>query len=89
MKFYDNTKTIYLETDASGVGLEAALLQLHEGTTCQKDIVPNNTILCPIALASKGFKVQNADAATLSERTRAYFMPLKNFIIIVLPGKSS
>ena len=53
MKFYNDTKPLYLETDASRVGLGAALLQLHEGTTCQKDVAPDNTILCPIAFASK------------------------------------
>ena len=26
---------------------------MHEGTACQKDIAPNNTILCPITFASK------------------------------------
>ena len=53
MKFYDDTKPLYLETDISRVGLGAAPLQTQEGTTCQKDIVPDNTILCPIAFASK------------------------------------
>ena len=53
MTFYDVTKLLYLETDASGVGLSAALLQMHEGTTCQKDTVPDNTILHPTAFASK------------------------------------
>ena len=49
MKFYDDTKPLYLETDASRVGLEAVLLQLCKGTFCQKDMVPDNTILHPIA----------------------------------------
>ena len=45
--------TLYLEKDISRVGLGAALLQTLEGTTCQKDMVPDNTILHPIAFASK------------------------------------
>ena len=53
MKFYDDTKLLYLETDASRVGLGAALLQMQEGMTCQKDVVPDNTTLCPTAFASK------------------------------------
>ena len=53
MNFYDDTKLLYLETDTSGVGLGAALLQISEGTSCQKDMVPDNTILHPIAFASK------------------------------------
>ena len=53
MKFYDDTKPLYLETDTSRVGLGATLLQTQDGTTCQKDMVPDNTILCPIVFASK------------------------------------
>ena len=53
MKFYDDTKLLYLETDASGVGLGAAILQLRDNTTCQTHVAPNNTIICPIAFASK------------------------------------
>ena len=53
MKFYNDTKPLYLETDVSGVGLAAALLQLHDNAMCQKDMAPDNTILCPIAFASK------------------------------------
>ena len=53
MKFYDDTKPLYLKTDAYGVGLGAALLQTWEGTTSQKEMVPDNTILHPTAFASK------------------------------------
>ena len=53
MKFYDDTKPFYLETDTSGVGLGTALLQTQEGTRCQTDMVPDNTILHPTAFASK------------------------------------
>ena len=53
MKFYDDTKPLYLETDMFGVGLGAALLQLRDNTGCQKDTAPDNTILCPITYASK------------------------------------
>ena len=53
MKFYNDTKPLYLKTDTSRVGLGAALLQTWEGTTWQKDMVPDNTILHPIAFASK------------------------------------
>ena len=53
MKFYDDTKPLYLETDASGVGLGSALLQMHEGTTCQKDTVPETLFCAPSHLLAK------------------------------------
>ena len=53
MKFYDDTKPLYIKTDASGIGLRAALLQLRDNTVCQKGMVPDSTILQPITFASK------------------------------------
>ena len=53
MKFYNETKPLYLKTDASGIGLGATLLQARDGTTCPKDIAPANTIVRPIMFASK------------------------------------
>ena len=45
MKFNNETKPLYLETDASGIGLNAALLQTRDGMKCPKDSTPDNTIL--------------------------------------------
>ena len=53
MKFYDETKPLYLETDASGVGISAALLQTRDEMTHPRDTAPDNTILRPTAFASK------------------------------------
>ena len=53
MKFYDDTKLLYLKTDACGIGLGAALLQLRDNMNCPKDTAPDNTILCPTAFPSK------------------------------------
>ena len=53
MKFYDETKPLYLEMDVSRIGLGATLLLTRDGTTCPKDTAPDNTILRPITFASK------------------------------------
>ena len=47
MKFYDDTKPLYLKSDA------AALLQLRDNMNCPKHTALENTILCPIVFASK------------------------------------
>ena len=79
MKFYDDTKPLYLKTDASGVGLGAALLQTQEGTTCQKDMVTDNTILHPIALASKSLMDAEQRYSNIEREALGIFHRLKNF----------
>ena len=37
MKFYDETKPLHIETDASGVGLGVALLQTRSSTNSHRD----------------------------------------------------
>ena len=51
MKFYDVLKALYLEIDASGIGLGASLLQMTEGINCGCDEVADNVTLCLIAFA--------------------------------------
>ena len=53
MKFYDETKAQYIETDASGVGLGAALLQTRSNANCHRDEALDNSILGPTAFSSK------------------------------------
>ena len=38
MKFYDDTKLLYLGKDASGISLGVALLQLRDNMTAQKTL---------------------------------------------------
>ena len=51
MKVYGETKSLYLESDASGIGLGASVLQTRDGVICPMYIAPDNTILRPIAFA--------------------------------------
>ena len=90
MKFYDDTKPLYLETDASRIGLGTALLQMCERTACQKDIAPDNTTMCPNAFASKSLTGAEHRYSNIErEALGIIYMASKNFTVIVLPGKSS
>ena len=80
MKFYSGTtKPLYLETDASRVGLGAALLQTWEGPTCQRDTVPDNTILHPIAFASKSLTGTECRCSNIEREALGILHGLKKF----------
>ena len=53
MKFYDETKPLYIETEASGVELGAALLQIRSNRSCLRHEAPDNSILRPIGFLAK------------------------------------
>ena len=50
MKCYDETKSLYIETDLSGVGLGAALLQTRSNNSCPRVEAPNNSVPRPVTL---------------------------------------
>ena len=88
MKFYDKTKLLYIKTDVSGVGLEAALLQTRDNMSCHREEVPDNSILRPTAFASKiltGAEKRHSNIE--GEALDIVCVPLKSSIIIALTGR--
>ena len=79
MKFNANSKPLYLETDGFRVGLGAALLQTWEGTTCLKHMVPDNTILHPIAFANKGLTGAESRYSNVEREALGILHRLKKF----------
>ena len=53
MKFYNTCRSLYLETDSTGVSLGARLLQVRDGMNFRCDKVLDNATLDPTAFASK------------------------------------
>ena len=53
MVYYDARKPLYLEHDASGVGLDTTLLQVRDNLNCGYDEAPDSAMFWPIAFASK------------------------------------
>ena len=78
MKFYDETKPLYLETDESGIGLGATLLQTRDGMTCSKDVAPDNTILRPIIFASKSLTSVDLRYSNTEREVKCRFLILLN-----------
>ena len=46
VKFYNVARPLYLETDASSIGLAPGLLQVRDGMSCRCDEIPDNALLC-------------------------------------------
>ena len=84
MKFYDETKLLYTETDAFLVGLGAALLQTRDITEMKHQITASSD---PHYLPSRASLMQRRDAAILKEKHCTYCMALKSPIIISLSGR--
>ena len=53
MKFYYETKPLYIQTDAPGVGLGVALIHIRSNKNCHWDEAPDNSILSPYVFTSK------------------------------------
>ena len=84
MKFYKETQPLYLETDASGVGLGAALLQTRSGTSCPRDKALDNSILRPSTFASKSLSSAERRYSNIERKALGILHRLKNSITTAL-----
>ena len=75
MKFYNETKPLYLETDASGVGLGMT----RNGTSCIRDTAPDNNILRPITFASKSLSSTEKRYNNIERESLGILHGLKKF----------
>ena len=87
MKFYDENKPLYIETDVSGIGLGAALVQIRSYISCHRFEVPGNSILRPLHFPARASPGQKRDTAILKKKHWAYCVALKNSIIIASPER--
>ena len=84
MKFYDETKPLYLETDVSGVGLGAALVQTRSDTSFPRDTAPDNSIFRPILFASKSLSGAERRYSNIEREALGILYRLKNVPSLLL-----
>ena len=84
MRFHDETKPLYIETDASGVGLGAALLQTKENMSFHRDKAQDNSILKPIVFARKSLILAEKRYSNIEGENHWAHCTA---ILIVLPGR--
>ena len=81
-RFYDPNKPLYLESDASKLGLGSAMLQPdYDIPNTSKTDVPNN--LRPVAYASKSQRL-NRIMRILKENCWEWYSPLKHLNISLM-----
>ena len=78
-EIYDETQSLYLETDASRVRLGAALLQTRSGTSCLRYKVSENSILRPLAFASKSLSSAERRYSNIEGEALGILHGLKKF----------
>ena len=88
MKLYNVKKSLYLEIDANQIGLGTELPQVGDDMNFKQDKVPNNTILQPIAFASKNVSSAKQKYSNIEWEALEYYMARRNSITTVLPEKS-
>ena len=79
MKLSDETKPLYIETEASGVGLGATPLQTISSKRCPRDEILDNTILRPITFVSKSLSSMEKRNSNIEREMLSLLYGLKKF----------
>ena len=79
MESYDASKPIYLEKDASGIGLRASLFQMQEDMSWGHNEVPDNVVPCPIMFGSKSLSSMEWQYSDITRETLDILHGLKKF----------
>ena len=87
MMFYDVSRPLYLETEASGVNLGAVLLHVRKGMNCGHYRVSDNATLCPITYTSNTLLSTEWWYSNIKWEALGILHGLKEFTITVLPRK--
>ena len=85
MTFYDVNEPQSLDTDTLGISIGAGLLQVRDRMNFPKDTAPGNTILIPIALASKSISSAETSYSNIEREKLGILYGLQNSITIALP----
>ena len=79
MNFYDASKPLYLEKDASGIGLVASLLQIWYGMYCGCNEAPDNAALHPIVFASTSLSSAEWQCSSIKREALGILHGLEKF----------
>ena len=79
MRFYDETKPLYPEINASGVGMGASLLKTKSSSSCPRDAEQGNSILKPIAFVSKSISSAEKRYSNIEREALGILLGLKKF----------
>ena len=76
---YDEMKPLLIETDASGVGCGAALLQTRSNNSSPRDEAPDNSILRPFAFTINSLTVAEKRYSNIEREALSILYRLEKF----------
>ena len=85
MRFYDETKPLYMETDV-WVWLRTILLKTRDNMSCHRDQAPDNSIFRHITFSSKRLTEAEKRCSNIEREALGIMCSVDKFNLIALPG---